>query len=246
MQKRNNQQDGMRLGNRPLDRTPLVVGTVRTEAGWRRVAAARRIPCDVVELRLDGFSPGASWRPGLRRLARRGIPVILTIRSAREGGQWSGSERDRQALYRSALADAAAIDIEIQARSFPILARAAHEAGRLVIGSFHDFSGTPPLSALRSIIQHGHARGADVVKIATNIQSRRDVERLLRLLKGVGSKPLCVIGMDAGHPETRLRMARAGSCLAYGYVDEAAAPGQPSAEELARALCSSRSRNRSA
>lgn len=241
MQKGKKRQDSIRLGTRPLGTSPLVVGTVRTEEGWRRVVAARHVPCDVVELRLDGFSPRASWRPGLRCLAQRGVPVILTIRSAREGGQWSGSERDRQALYRSALADVAAIDVEIQARCFPTLAHAAHEAGRLVIGSFHDFSGTPTLSALRSIIQRGSARGADVVKIATRIRSRRDVERLLRLLQGTGPKPLCVIGMDAGYPETRLRLARAGSSLAYGYLDEAAAPGQSSAEELVRALGSGRS-----
>ena len=43
-------------------------------------------------------------------------------------------------------------------------------------------------------------------------------------------------GADWRGAAARVRLARAGSCLTYGYVDRPAAPGQPSCRELARKL----------
>ena len=47
---------------------------------------------------------------------------------------------------------------------------------------------------------------------------------------------VCVIGMGPKWTHTRVLFPKLGSCLAYGYLDHATAPGQMSAAELTRQL----------
>jgi 3-dehydroquinate dehydratase len=54
----------------------------------------------------------------------------------------------------------------------------------------------------------------------------------VHLLKNNTSKSLCALAMGAMGPESRVLLPMAGSCLTYGYLDIANAPGQPSAEEI--------------
>ncbi len=68
------------------------------------------------------------------------------------------------------------------------------------------------------------------------IHSQADVDCLKALLAAPRRQPLCVIGMGENWARLRVDLARLGSCLAYGYLDSSAAPGQISAAELAQAL----------
>ena len=116
----------------------------------------------------------------------------------------------------------------------PVVA-AAHKSRRLVVGSFHNFKRTPGPAVLGKLLREARAGGADVVKIATFVRRSPDVAVLEGLLKK-SRKPLCVIGMGPRGVRSRISLARAGSCLAYGYVDRPAAPGQISCRELKRRL----------
>lgn len=219
-----------------LGKRPLIIGVITSLADAAKVLKSRTRPFDLVEWRLDltGLDAGR-WLERCRALEQAGVRVLLTIRSAVEGGKWNGDKAERLVLYRRGLEVVSMVDIEIGDNLLPRVVAAAHEAGKPVIGSFHDFSATPPRSALEEVIARGWKSGVDIVKLATRLNAGTDLQLLLETLKrGTARRPLCVIGMGA--PEARLALAWAGSCLAYGFLGKSAAPGQLSCAELWRQL----------
>lgn len=227
----------IRVGHLEIGTAPRIVGTVASVAGLQRLVRLRNRSCDLVEVRADLMpEPPSVVLKHCAALRRTGMPVLLTVRSRREGGQWKADESSRRALYRRGLAVADAVDLEIQSRLFRSVAGEARRRKRAVIGSFHDFKGTPGSETLRQIVRRGRARGADIVKIATRIRRAGDLEKLEGLLLERDAAPLCLIGMGRQGPAARIRLARAGSCLVYGYLDRPVAPGQIPCHELARRL----------
>src|SRR5690242_15119690 len=94
------------------------------------------VAADLVELRLDGVdAPDVAGA-----LAGRKKPVIVTCRATWEGGQFAGSEQEREAILRQALTlGAEFVDIEWRA-GFDALV--AGDPSRVVLSS-HDFDGVP-------------------------------------------------------------------------------------------------------
>ncbi len=211
-----------------LGKRPLVIGVVTSFGEATQALRFAEKPFDLVEWRLDLTGPGAGgerWLDRCRELEQAGIRVLLTIRASAEGGQWTGTDEERCKLLQQGLDVVSLVDLEINSGLLPRVVAAAHAAGKPVIGSFHDFSGTPPRAVLEEVIARGWRAGADVVKLAVRLQAAADLPLLLDLLKsGTPQQPLCVIGMGA--PEARLTLARAGSCFAYGFLGQSAAPGQ--------------------
>ena len=72
----------------------------------------------------------------------------------------------------------------------------------------------------------------NVIKIAATANSPQDAATLRSLLELEWKTPICVIGMGPFGRETRYQFPRLGSCMTYGYLDVAGAPGQFSAAEL--------------
>ncbi len=214
----------------------LIVGCVATESRLR--ACARKAPadCDWLEVRLDltGLCKG-DWLALCAAAEARGRPVLLTIRDSREGGKWKGREAARLALVLEALPVVAAVDMEIGAHALMTVAKAARLCGTQVVGSFHDFKGTPAAKTLQAVEMRGRQMGADVVKIAATVRTADDLARLMAL-PAQARGPLCVLGMGARGAVSRVALPGAGSCLAYGALDAATAPGQLSCRELAREL----------
>ena len=215
---------------------PLLVGVLSSYGGATAALKWKSRPCDLVEWRLDltGQKSGL-WLERCFALEQAGWPVLLTIRSSAEGGHWFGEEPERLALYRRGLEVVRAVDVEINSRLLPAVVAAAHAQQKSVIGSFHDFAVTPPRAELEEIIQLGWKSGADIVKLAVKLNRPDDLALLLDLLRtATPQRPLCVIGM--GDPAARLALARAGSGLAYGYLDHPTATGQIPCAELAAQL----------
>ena len=214
-----------------------IVGSISSVDVLLRMARSRKLPFDIAEIRLDQMTPsGGFWQAASQRLVERGVPVILTIRSASEGGGWRWSESARAALYELGLPYVSAVDIEVGSRIFRRVTESAHERDCVVIGSFHDFRGTPSKASLQRLAKRARRVGADIVKLATMIRKPGDVEVLSRVLSEEKGGPLCVIGMGDQGQESRIQLPREGSCLAYGYVGRSAAPGQLSCVELVAAL----------
>jgi 3-dehydroquinate dehydratase-1 len=198
---------------------PRIVGTVSSAS----IPKTARAICDLVELRLDLIGDG------LLKF-ETDLPILLTVRSKSEGGQWTGTDAQRLATYQQFLAHVAAVDIELSSPIAQDVCKMAREAGKASIVSFHDFSATPNLEALQAIVEQAQKLGS-IVKIVTLANTERDVE-ILRTLLGKRSSPLCVMGMGQHAAMTRVGFPKLGSCLTYGYLDKPLAPGQTSAAEL--------------
>jgi len=227
----------LHIGPLPVGARPLVVGVISSPVTIDRLASGFRPACDIAEFRADLFGVDLpDWLIRAGELERTGLPVLFTVRHKSEGGHWYRSEQERVAVYRQTLPYVAAIDVELRAEGLADLVASAHEAGRVVVGSHHDFNRLPEESEILSIIDAGRAQGVDIVKIAALTRTPDDLVRLEAVLRARADAPLCVLGMGACGPESRVRLARAGSCLTYGFVDESVAPGQLSSAELQQRL----------
>ena len=215
---------------------PLIVGCIGSAARLRRCAKKAPADCDMVEVRLDltGLC-GEKWPALCAAIQKQGLPVLLTIRSRREGGEWRGREAERLALYLAGLKSVSAVDVEIGSGALEWLAQVARRRGVKVIGSFHDFGATPDAARLAAVEVRGRAQGADVVKIAAMVKDARDLARLFAL-PAQARGPICVLGMGDRGGVSRVALPCAGSCLAYGSLGKATAPGQWSCRNLAKEL----------
>ena len=219
-----------------LGKCPLIVGVLTSFGDVTRVLKMPERPFDLVEWRLDltGQRSGR-WVERCFEMEQAGLPVLLTIRSSNEGGKWFGEDEERFMLYRRGLDVVSMVDVEINSRLLPRVIAAAHARGKPVIGSFHDFSGTPPRTVLEEVARLGWRTGADIVKLATKLQTPEDLVLLQTILRtGTPQRPLCIIGMGAA--EARLALARAGSCLVYGFLGKSTALGQVACDVLAEQL----------
>jgi 3-dehydroquinate dehydratase I len=224
------------IGALRLGEVPRVVGTIITADYLRNWSAQPRpLPCDLVELRMDGFSDFDRWIEIGREIERAGTPAFATIRHAVEGGKWNGNEEVRRRMLEAALESLSGIDVELSSEIAPALAERARKLGKLCVLSFHDFQKTAPRAELLSILRRMEEIGS-VAKIAATANSLDDVETLRSFLHEKWRVPVCIIGMGPHGRETRLKFPLEGSCFTYGYLDVPGAPGQYSALELSQFL----------
>ena len=209
-------------------------------------AAMRAEQADLLELRLDSVSP--EMRQDLlceacRAVRKAGKPVLATMRTARDGGE---GERDAEKyeallnrLIREKLCDAVDVELSIGDAAFLRIAGHAHDEGIPVVGSYHDFEGTPAAEEMAARLQKMASLGADVCKIAVMPHSRRDVAGLMAACAQADdelTQPVIAIAMGTLGTATRICGEAMGSCLTFGAADEASAPGQVDATTLRQAL----------
>ncbi|MEG0836440.1 MAG: type I 3-dehydroquinate dehydratase [Akkermansia sp.] len=213
-----------------------VVASVTSWEDWRGLdGLANDDSCDWLELRLD-LMPKDIELDALMKINPT-IPVLVTARRVEEGGQRDMSDEERLSLLAHFLPQAIALDVEIaclpQAEALIAL---AHEQGKLVIASAHDFFGTPPVQDLIHLEHEARRYGADVVKFAFRLNRPEDILIGCELLER-RTGALAVMGMGSLGPCSRLMYAQLGSCLVYGYYGKVeSAPGQWAAGEFKHAL----------
>jgi 3-dehydroquinate dehydratase-1 len=223
-------------GNLILGAAPRVVGTVSHADTLAKLAGASTTDCDIVEIRLDligADTPG--WLEHAKAIEKRGLPVIVTIRLANEGGKWTQPDEARLTLFQTALEHLSAADIELRSPLLEKVSALAARHKKALIVSYHDFQKTPAADELRQVIRQASKCGA-VVKIATLVQTDADVATLRELLSEKQQVRICLLGMGKLGPQTRTLFPKLGSCLTYGYLDAPVAPGQVSARELMKQL----------
>ena len=132
-----------------------IVGTIHTTGGF---AAAQKAAVHAVEVRVDALPKP----PEVSRLSALTLPAILTVRRFDEGGHRPLDDEQRAALYLELLPAAAAIDLEVaslRSRALRPVLDAARQVGVPIIASYHDFTTTPSLARLKSVV--ARARGGE-------------------------------------------------------------------------------------
>ncbi|HXU00402.1 MAG TPA: type I 3-dehydroquinate dehydratase [Polyangia bacterium] len=213
------------------DRPAAIINTAESDHSTRTF--------DLVEARVDLFAQQSldGCAHDCARLEASGTPVILTIRSAAQGGRFAGPDTARLSAFTAAIAGGHAswVDVENDATIVDALAAVvAARTGAQLIVSHHDFARTPPLDALLAVVDRCHSVPGAIAKIATAVRSDGDRQTLLDLLARRPDRT-CVIGMGAS-ADLRIELAARGSLLAYGYLEQATAPGQMSAAETHQRL----------
>ena len=108
-------------GKFTLGDTARVVGVASQPGTLARLAARAERDCDIVEVRVDligpyePHSPHAEpvWLEHAQAIEARGLPVVVTVRLAAEGGKWKQPDELRLPLFEVALRHLAAADIEM-------------------------------------------------------------------------------------------------------------------------------------
>jgi len=215
------------------DAYPVVLGTVTTPAGLRSLARAAS-PADAVEIRVDALlAQKVSGEKIEAALKKRSRPVLLTLRIPAEGGQRPWKIAERRELFLRLLPHAEAIDIELAtARAMQPVIDAARRKGKTVIFSAHAIERpATPAQIARWVGDFDH-QPRTILKVAARIKSWRDLQQLAALLVNQPDWSIAAMGLGPYAPQSRSVLTALGSCLVYGYLDQAAAPGQPSAVEV--------------
>jgi 3-dehydroquinate dehydratase-1 len=206
----------------------IVIAPVTDRTSLAAIAKARKQGVELAEARVDLFA-----RRGLDEVRRyvtalrREMPVLVTLRSAREGGEWPVDEDDaRLVAYRALLGVADAVDVEVGAPIRAEVVAAARAAKRVVVLSHHDFERTPPDAALERVVTRARRAGADIVKIAARVAGDADVARLAGVLTRHPDVPLVVIGMGDHGKKTRVFFPALGSRFTFAALGRGTAPGQ--------------------
>jgi 3-dehydroquinate dehydratase-1 len=219
--------------------SPRVVATVTRAEDLSHLAGGGIAACDVLEYRLDNLLSHEAEAAGVMASSPR--PVLLTVRSPAEGGQGDLDTATRLAIYRRHLSAAHLVDIEIASLALPEFAGFAEEvqaSGGSLVASTHDFQSFPGRDCLADRIAEAYARGAEIAKVAVVVTTMAELFDLVSLVEyhhGKG-RLISAMGMGPLGKLSRLVLAKAGSCLNYGYLRVANAPGQWEAAELSALL----------
>lgn len=227
----------LRLGSIELGPRPAVaIAIQRAEAPQALRDAA---PGAIIELRLDALEDPAPAAAQAFAQGYTGFPLLATIRHADEGGGWQGPEAARLACFRAVIPHVDAVDVEIAVGSITeSVVAAAHDAGRLVIGSFHDFDATPTQERLEAVHAQGRRQGVDIVKVAARCNSQEDACRLAEFTLAHRSEQVIVVGMGPYGMASRIFFPALGSLITYTFLGEPTAPGQLNCQDTLTYLSS--------
>lgn len=202
-----------------------------------------RTPADLVEWRADLYGGGTgieAQRSALNTLYRHleKKPVIFTIRTSDEGGEWTGSPGEYAALVRMAVEHEAVsiLDIEfsLDSEMRDELMSLVHRAGKKVILSFHDFKRTPSTEEMTGKLRAMKDCGADIAKIAVMPENASDVLRLMTAGEDFAEQddaiPAIAISMGKLGTVSRTSGETFHSAVTFATAGRRSAPGQISAD----------------
>ncbi len=222
------------------------------------LAEAKRVRAlkpDIVEWRLDALAvlrtegersieSMASLSIDLRECLGD-LPLILTLRSEREGGHAVGMPdgvRVAALLALAAVIQPRFVDLELSVgpREFNRVRDRCHELGIKLIGSSHDFSNTAPWEELLATFRQASAAGADIAKVAVMPKDFDDVLRLMAATREADRElSIPVVGISMGElgVASRIFATECRSVMTFFSGSQASAPGQLTLEHY-RAIAS--------
>jgi len=241
-------------GDAPLVCVPLVgatVSAIREEARLMAALAQAGDPAapDLLEWRVDAFDGAAdadalSEAAIVLRQATGALPLLVTLRAAREGGRDHGLDDAERAARVVALVDAGVADLadfetDADPAALRALRAACRDAGIPLVLSAHHFDRAPPVDDMVRAFACAAELGADVAKLAVMPRSARDVDALLAATANADRSlgiPLVSMAMGEVGVASRVIGFRYGSRITWASAGAASAPGQLPLTELRRRL----------
>jgi 3-dehydroquinate dehydratase-1 len=216
---------------------PHVVAPVCSRQDLIFMDSARELPADLLEFRMDDFSTTQIEETALAAAENCPTPLLITARRKEEGSRAVLDDDARLALYERFMPRAALVDTEVMSlreKAFTNFPNSVHAAGALLVGSYHDFVSFPGMPKIERMIEDAYTLGSDIAKVAVMMEDLSDLYSLAAVVERehYAGRLISAMGMGPLGKLSRLVLAKAGSCLNYGYLREANAPGQWSAEEL--------------
>lgn len=215
----------------------LVIATALTDGApsgqARQARLAQQQGAGAAELRADLLADPAQVRAALTAVrAASSLPLLLTYRSATEGGKGAGHGQGYEDYLASLLQlrlPVAAVDIEMACLASKALVAEAKAGGYDVVGSCHDFTATPSAAQITQKLAQITAAGADIAKVAYMPRTAQDVAALRHAAHDFAGayphQPLIAISMGQLGAPSRTDLV---NCLTFATIADgaASAPGQ--------------------
>jgi 3-dehydroquinate dehydratase I len=188
-------------------------------------AKAKKQGADVVELRVDLYQ-GDLVKIVKKAKTACGLPTIITLRSAQEGGQFFGTPEEWMAKVEPLLPYADYVDVE---RQFMGHVPAIREAKKTIIASHH--SGQMVPLYILFVMERELRMYGDIPKIVVTPQGDEDVLELLSFTQAA-HKPICTGVMGDKFRHARAMLPLFGSEFVYCHTGTPTAAGQYSVDEF--------------
>ena len=225
-----------------------IVGKTKEEI----LAAARSfedVALDVVEWRVDWFEgvfDFAQVEDVLKDLreALGNIPLLMTFRTSKEGGE-KAIEPTAYAELNIKAAQTGYVDlVDVEIFTGDDIVKkiidGAHAAGVKVVASNHDFFKTPAKADIIYRLRKMQDMNADIPKIAVMPQNKKDVLTLLaateEMTTNYADRPIITMSMAGTGVISRLCGEVFGSSMTFGAAKKASAPGQMGVNDLSTVL----------
>ena len=207
------------------------------------------IPVDVVEWRVDWFENVFEFdkvEEVLKELrdALGNIPILMTFRTSKEGGE-KAIEPEAYAELNIKAAQTGYVDfVDVEIFTGDEIVKkiidGVHAEGVKVVASNHDFFKTPAKSDIIYRLRKMQDMGADIPKIAVMPQNKRDVLTLLsateEMVTDYADRPIITMSMAGTGVISRLCGEVFGSSMTFGAAKKASAPGQMGDDDLSTVL----------
>lgn len=200
---------------------------------------------DLVEWRIDYYKAIDNLNEVVAtleqiRTALVNIPLLVTFRSKKEGGEKEISKGEYITLNKTIIATQRVdlVDVELFTGDEAVkdITEFAHQHNVKVVMSNHDFNQTPNKEEIVKRLCRMQDLGADLPKIAVMPQKTEDVLTLLNatneMVTKYANRPIITMSMSGMGVISRLAGEVFGSALTFGSVKAASAPGQIPVDKL--------------
>lgn len=237
---------GLEIGNGIPKICAPIVGSTPEQIKAQAQAIAGS-PAQIAEWRCDFAEDGIIEAPEEMLAQLRSILgeklLLVTFRTKPEGGAREISPEAYKQFCESVLGSGQAdlLDLELTAGDSLCneIIREAAAAGVHTVISCHFFDRTPASDELRNLMLRMERSGASILKLAVMPQDQSDVLRLMQECHAFSEKtvkPMIFMSMGKMGLMSRLSGELTDSCITFGTVGEASAPGQIDVKELDRIL----------
>lgn len=210
----------------------IPVKTSDSQQAQKEILAAQK-SADVVEIWLDQIADLQ-----LKELVKiKKKPFLAVVKTPDEQGKFKQSDSKKiDLLIKCADLKFEYIDTAMDTDPKEIKRLIKNKKNSQIILSYHNFSQTPLRTELRKIIRKHQTLEGDIIKIAVQPQTEKDVITVIELALELKEKqiPAIIISMGEKGKITRIVAPELDSVFMYAPLtkDQSSAPGQITADNL--------------